>query len=115
GQTSFENARDNASASILERPSALAYTGDELFVADSGHNRVLGWSAFPNANGAAADLVLGQSNFKHVAANDDAQTGKDGATPSARTLAFPSGVAFAGSSLVVSDSLNRRVLVFQKH
>lgn len=115
GQAGFGLARDDASPSVLERPSALAYAGDALFIADSGHNRVLGWSVFPANNGSAADLVFGQSDFKHVAANDDAQSGHDGSAPTARTLAFPSGVTFAGASLVVSDTLNRRVLVFQKH
>ncbi|HTQ04299.1 MAG TPA: hypothetical protein VMI54_10600 [Polyangiaceae bacterium] len=115
GQTDFGSARDDVTATGLERPSALAYTGDMLFVADSGHHRVLGWSSFPASNGAAADLVFGQSNFKRGAANDDAQSGKDGSAPTARTLAFPTGVAFAGAALVVTDGLNRRVLVFEKH
>jgi hypothetical protein len=82
-------------------------------VADSGHNRVLAWNALPTKSGADADVVLGQGDFKHVAANDDAQSGKDGAAPTARTLAFPSGVALAGDALVVSDTLNRRALVFR--
>ncbi len=115
GQIAFSAARDDASASTLLQPGALASDGKRLFVADAGHNRVLGWNALPTANGAAADVVLGQGDFKHVSANDDAQAGKDGAAPTARTLAFPSGVTLAGSALVVSDTLNRRALVFKAH
>ena len=35
-----------------------------------------------------------------------------GSAPTARTVSYPSGVAVAGSALVVSDTLNRRFLVF---
>jgi hypothetical protein len=115
GQSSFTNARDGATSSTLVSPAALAYAGGPLFIADAGHNRVLGWNALPTANGTAADLVLGQGDFTHVSANDDAQAGVVGAAPTARTLALPSGVALAGDALVVSDTLNRRALVFRGH
>jgi hypothetical protein len=115
GQTSFAQARDGATATGLYHPSAVAYDGTSLFVADSGHHRVLGWTTLPTDNGTAADMVLGQHDFTHGAANDDAQTGTDGTAPTARTLALPSGVAYAGDALVVSDTLNRRVLIFQKN
>ncbi len=115
GQATFDQARDGATASGLYHPSALAYDGQVLFVADAGHNRVLGFSSFPTSNGAAADIVLGQNGFKRVSANDDAQSGHDGGAPTARTLALPSGVAYANGALVVSDTLNRRALVFEPH
>jgi hypothetical protein len=76
GQTGFTRARDDATASILLQPTAVAYGGDVLFVADAGHNRVLGWGTFPRASGAAADIVLGQKSFKRVAANDDLKRAK---------------------------------------
>ena len=112
GQTDFSLARDDAKASVLLEPSAIARTGKQLFVADAGHNRVLVWNTLPAANGAPADFVLGQGSFTSVAANDDAQTGAPGSAPTARTMSYPSGVAVAGSALVVSDTLNRRFLVF---
>ncbi len=115
GQTDFTLARDDATASVLLQPSAIASAAGRLFVADAGHNRILGWSAWPTSNGAAADLVLGQGSFTFVAANDDAQTGTAGTAPTARTLSYPTGVALAGTALVVSDSLNRRFLVFRSH
>jgi hypothetical protein len=71
----------------LPGPAGPAGTG--LYVADAGHNRVLGWTGIPTSNGTAADLVIGQSSFTLAAANDDAQTGTDGTAPTARTLAFP--------------------------
>lgn len=113
GQTSFTLARDEAKSTTLRLPSALAVAGGMLFVADSGHNRVLGWSALPSANGAAANLVLGQGTFLLASPNDDAQAGTAGAAPTARTLAYPTGVAMAGDALVVSDTNNRRVLIYR--
>ncbi|HEY4392663.1 MAG TPA: hypothetical protein VGP64_01310 [Polyangia bacterium] len=113
GQTNFTLARDTASASVLKQPTAVAFDGTRLYVADSGHNRVLGWTGIPTSNGAAASLVIGQGSFTLAAANDDAQTGTDGTAPTARTLAYPTGVAIAGNALVVSDALNRRLLVYR--
>ena len=65
GQTDFSLARDDAKASVLLEPSAIARTGKQLFVADAGHNRVLVWNTLPAANGAPADFVLGQGEL-HV-------------------------------------------------
>lgn len=113
GQTDFTLARDDATATVLLQPAAIASSGGRLLVADSGHNRVLGWNSWPAANGTAADFVLGQGSFTKVAPNDDEQTGAAGSGPTARTLDYPTGVAFAGSALVVSDALNRRFLVFR--
>lgn len=116
GQTAFNLARDAASSSGLYQPGAVAFGGGKLFVADAGHNRVLGWTGIPTSNGAAADVVIGQGSFTLSAPNDDTQAGGDGgATPTARTLSFPTGVALARSALVVSDTLNQRVLVYRAH
>jgi hypothetical protein len=112
GQTDFSLARDDAKANVLLEPSAIARAGKQLFVADAGHNRVLVWNTLPAANGAPADVVLGQGSFTSVA-NDDAQTGTPGTAPTERTMSYPSGVVVAGSALVVSDTLNRRFLVFR--
>ena len=99
GQADFGTARDDATASLLKQPAALASDGRRLFVADAGRQpRARLGAALPTANGAAADVVVGQGDFKHAAANDDAQAGTDGAAPTARTLSFPSGVAAAGGA-----------------
>ena len=114
GQADFTTARDAATASGLAGPSAVTSDGTLLAVADTGHNRVLLWKAFPAASGAAADVVLGQGDLRLAAENDDAQAGRPGPGPTARTLAQPGGVAFVGQDLVVSDTYNRRVLVFRR-
>ena len=86
----------------------------ELAVADTGNNRVLIWRAIPNTADKQADLVVGQSDFTHGAANDPGQTGQHGTTLSAKTLSMPEGVRFHGRNLIVNDHGNHRVLVWRE-
>jgi hypothetical protein len=46
------------------------------------------------------------------APNDDNQDGTADATPSARTLSSPTGVAWWSGVLYVSDRSNHRILLF---
>jgi len=89
------------SARSLDLPYRVASDGTRLAVADHDNNRVLIWSSMPTASGAPADLVLGQKSFTGAVA---------GAGASA--LRGPSGVLFWGGRLVVSDTGNNRVLVW---
>lgn len=77
----------------------------------SDYRRVLIWNSIPTTSGANADLVLGQQNFINCAAND--QDGDGNAdTPSAQTLGGFTTVWSDGTRLVVSDSANNRVLIW---
>ena len=96
----------------LDGPIGVVIAGGRLIVADTNNNRVMIWNALPSASGAPADLVLGQGDFTHCAANDDNQDGATDATPSRRTLTAPIGVASDGTHLWVADSSNNRVLVW---
>ncbi len=96
----------------LGRPEFVSSNGNQLFVADSENNRVLVWNTFPTANGAGADVVLGQGDFIHGTENDDNQDGAVDAAPTARTLYSPRGVAVWGNQLFVTDGGNNRYLVF---
>jgi hypothetical protein len=87
--------------------------GNQLFVADSTHNRVLVWNTLPAETGALPDLVLGQGDFAHAAANDDDQDGVENAGPSARTLMYPTGVTPLDDALLVTDGDNHRYVVFR--
>src|SRR5579883_143599 len=104
GQADFTSALSAVvSASSLRSPSDVAIGPDgDIFVADSGNNRVL---EFP-AGGvrSAAIRVYGQPNFASAAAP---------ALVSAQTLAAPLGV-FVDSAfnLYVADTGANRVLVF---
>ncbi len=87
------------SATSLRSPTAVAIGPDgTLFVADTGHHRVL---RFPKG-ALVADFVYGQPDFAAAAAP---------AAPSATTLRAPMGVAVAASGmLMVADTGHSRVL-----
>ena len=87
----------------LELPSDLAVCGGRLFVADQFHHRVLAWDSVP-ARGRPS-LVLGQPTFTTRVIN---YAGLD-----ARGLSFPDGIACTSDTLVVADSQNSRVLLWQ--
>lgn len=112
GQADFQAAAAETTRTGLRSPAAVASDGRTLLVADAGNHRVLRWRSFPSASGAPADQVLGQADFTHGAANDDDQ---DGTTDhaSARTLNYPTGLALAGGTLVVTDTYNHRFLLFK--
>lgn len=122
GQVNFQDVDPGDGDSGLNQPFSVTSDGTVLIVADTGNHRVLIWNEFPTENGQAADLVLGQSDFDHVAGNDDAQTGtptvcevigEDNGDATARTLCFPSSVRLIGNRLFVGDTDNHRVLIFE--
>jgi len=105
GQASKTTAGAACSATGLNQPKTVATAGTKLVVADAGNNRVLIWNAIPASDAVAADLVLGQAVLTSCAANR-------GGTADATTLSFPTAVWSDGTRLVVADSNNNRVLVW---
>lgn len=101
GQTTFLTNASDDEADEMNRPSALWSDGFRLLVCDSGNNRVLYWQLFPQASGALADYVLGQSSFSRSAAGT-----------SSSAMRAPFGVASDGTGVYVADSGNNRVLKF---
>jgi len=100
------------SARTLYYPYSLNSNGTQLFVADAHNNRVLIWNSIPTANFTPADGVLGQGDFTHHMANDDNQDGILDATPTARTLYYPTSVYVYGKKLIIADHDNYRFLIF---
>jgi hypothetical protein len=88
-------------AANMSAPSGVVSDGTRLFVADSGHRRVLIWQTFPDSNGTPADVVLG---------HDDFTTGGGGL--SATRMSGPHGLAIVDDALFVADLPNNRVLVW---
>lgn len=80
-----------------------------LYVADSGNNRVLAWKNPVNAaNGAPADLVIGQRDRFSSSANGPGTTFTTG-------LNQPTGLAVdAQGNLYVVDTNNNRILRYPK-
>ncbi len=81
-----------------------------LYVADSFDHRILAWNDVATfADGAPADLVIGQPDFFSNAANE----GGGSTTSSTKSLADPQGAAVdSNSNLYVADTANNRVLEF---
>jgi len=109
GQTDFTKSDIGLSQTALRQPTAVATDGKVVVVADTDNNRVLIWNNIPTTNGAPANLVLGQPDFKGNAPN--AGTG-DPRVPSAKTLRGPQGVWIQYGKLYVADTQNHRVLVW---
>lgn len=114
GQPDLESSTGTCSATGLESPESFTLAAGKLIVADSDNNRVLIWNSVPSTSGTAADVVLGQSTFDSCVENDDDQDGAPDAGPSARTLFYPSDVWSDGERLVVVDSDNLRVLIWNE-
>ncbi len=97
------------SAHTLFGPRGVCALADgSLWVADTGHHRVLGWPALPTADNQAAVLLLGQPVFAREGRNA-------GGEPSATSLNVPTGLCGCGADslgLAVADAWNHRVLLW---
>ncbi len=89
----------------LSFPRFALSDGVSLYVADGGNDRVLVYKTIPTADKAAADLVLGQTDFV-----------TDAPTNGADTMNAPLSLAYdpVNSNLFVSDTYNQRILVYTK-
>ena len=85
----------------LNFPRFALSDGTRLFVADGGNDRVLEFETIPTANGASADVVLGQVGGTI-----------DEATDAADSMNTPTALAWDGVNLYVADPYNRRVMVY---
>lgn len=94
-------------ARSMRGPGGVWFQNGKLFVADTQNNRVLIYNSIPTANGAAADVVLGQSSF--TAAISPTQVIP---TPTANNLLSPVSVTSDGQRLFVSDLGDNRVLMW---
>jgi hypothetical protein len=96
------------SPSVLFGPRGawLFGSGGPLWVCDTGHHRLLGWTRLPTVDDAPADLVIGQ-----VDAFTEGRNGNR--APDASSLNVPTGVTPFGDGMAVADAWNHRVLVWK--
>jgi sugar lactone lactonase YvrE len=89
-------------------PRGAAVTADgALWVADTGHHRLLGWPALPAHDNASAEWLIGQPRFGAEGRN------ANGAVHGA-SLNVPTGVCACGEGLAVADAWNHRVLIWHR-
>lgn len=86
-------------------PRGVWTDGTRVVVADSGNHRVLIWHTFPEADGAPADVVLGQPDFT-------SEGPAAGCGDTRRGMHLPTGVAMIDGRLVVADAWHHRLLVW---
>jgi len=102
GQPDFVSSEWGLAADRLSAPYGnVAAVDGALFNGDFGNNRVLGFNAIPQVNGAAAHFVLSQPDFL----TDDARTARDG-------MDGPQQVSIEGDTMAVADYRNDRVLIY---
>jgi len=106
GQSTFDATLQSCNLRTLNHPESVAITpdGGRFLVADTGNSRVTIYNQFPTAVGTAwpYSLTLGQTNSECVLE----------AVPSSATMNHPVGVWTDGTRVVVADTGNNRVLIW---
>lgn len=111
-----EFSSGSLTSSISLGPAAVVDRSSDpprLYVADTGNNRILGWSDARKVQGGDfADIQIGQVDFTRALVNSPHS---DPANPTKTGLFLPSVVAVdAEGNLWVADTANSRVLRFPK-
>lgn len=101
GAAGLTSTPTGASTATTFIPTSISSQAGRLFITDGSHHRVLVYNTIPVANGAAADLVFGQTTL----------TGSTQGT-TATTLKTPSFAQYDGTKLYIADQGNHRVLIW---
>ncbi len=101
GQSSMTGNNNGSTSTTMDLPKGVFCDGTHLFVADTNNNRVLIYNTIPASNGAAANVVIGQTNMTNNSSG-----------LSATKLNAPRDVYYDGSKLYITDELNNRVLIY---
>ena len=95
-----------AAPSSLNNPNGAQTDGTRFLVADQGENRVLIYNSIPTANGASANIALGQPDLVSAAPNNSSTS------VTSQTLNGPYRVASDGTRFFTTDTFNNRVLIW---
>ncbi|MCS7184884.1 MAG: hypothetical protein NZ870_03030, partial [bacterium] len=77
-------------------------TAGKVAISDTGNNRILIYNSIPQTPNAPADIVIGQDNF----------TSRSTGT-TAKNLNSPNGIYIDENYLMVADTKNNRVVIFE--
>jgi hypothetical protein len=94
-----------AGANTLNAPMDVYSDGTKLLVSDANNNRVTVYNPIPSSNNASANAVIGQANMTSTSSNQGLGAG-------ANTLSSPWGITSDGTKLLVADTGNHRVLIY---
>jgi hypothetical protein len=97
------------SAKSMNGPQGVWIQNGRLYVADTGNNRVLIYNNIPTANGAAADVVLGQPNFTTFVQVNIAQ---QNINATSQNMLNPVSVTSDGVHVFVTDLGYNRILIW---
>jgi uncharacterized protein (TIGR03437 family) len=118
GQTTFSNSMSNqggaVSATTLSSPVDAAASATEVFVVDSGNNRVLIYPIAQPSPGTTSTRVIGQLGFAYNAPN--LAIGQEFFTAGPANAVSGSAILDLGATpphLYVADTANNRVLGFK--
>ena len=111
GQSDCQGVDHNQAAyyptpAALNMPYGLAVLGRHLVAADTANCRAVGYDLDALAMNAPASGLAGQRTFEDKGENRWGQAGRN-------TLCWPYGVAASGGTLVIADSGNNRVLLWE--
>ena len=99
----FASSLPNRTQNGLNLPLAVASDGVHVAVADTANNRVLIWNEIPTSNNQNADVVIGQPDFVTI---------QDPPPVNASSMRAPQGVSISNGKLMVADTQNNRVLIW---
>ncbi|MDJ0753900.1 MAG: NHL repeat-containing protein [Ardenticatenaceae bacterium] len=99
------NAAGRGPANGVHLPTGVLVAEGQLFVADAWNHRILVWHSVPERSFTPPDYALGQSDLDSVVENR-------GGGITATGLYWPYGIAFINGQFFVTDTGNRRVLVW---
>ncbi|GAB2773185.1 NHL repeat-containing protein [Nocardioides salsibiostraticola] len=92
-------------ANGMNLPTGVLLHEGRLLVADAWHHRILIWDTLPSQTGTPPDHVLGQPDLESTEPNA-------GGEPDATTFYWPFGIAIIDGRFHVTDTGNRRVLIW---
>jgi hypothetical protein len=101
GQTDFTTTDSGATASVMEEVQGLSAYDGKLFLTDYSNNRVVIYNTVPTSGPGTADVVVGHSDFT-----------ASGSALSATRLNRPSGLIAVDGKLIVADTHNHRVMIW---
>lgn len=108
GGTGDINAPPTINGFQFDGTSAVTGDSQHLVIADTSFHRILIWNSIPNTIDIPPDVVLGQRDSTSGQING----GSDKASRS--SLASPTGTHLENGHLVVADSANHRVLIWNQ-